>query len=217
MNTISSSRLPLLPLVLLLVFANAQGEALSVSAWEAAQAAKPAGDAASGQTAYAERGCAACHGNQGIPDNKEWPVLAGQRPLYLYKMLLDYRSQRVGGGTASMMAAVVAGLTDEEVANIAAWLASLRRPISSASGTPATIAKGDRSRLIPPCEACHGPNGEGWGLQPAIAGQNRAYLSAVLHRFKIGERANDINDGMAQFARKLNEDEIRQLSVFYGR
>lgn len=204
-------------LALLSAFGTAHGEALTEPAWQAIQSAKPAGDAALGQSLYSERGCAGCHGSQGIPDNKEWPVLAGQRPLYLYKMLLDYRDKRAGGASASAMAGVAAGLKDDEMANLAAWLGSLRRPALASSGTPPSIAKGDRSRLIPPCEACHGANGQGWDLQPAIAGQNKAYLSAVLHRFKSGERANDINGGMAHLARKLNEDEIRQLSVFYGR
>jgi cytochrome c553 len=208
----------LLPLALALAFEPVHAEALSESAWQVIQSAKPAGDAALGQSLYAERGCAGCHGSQGIPDNKEWPILAGQRSLYVYKILLDYRDKRVGGASAQTMAGVAAGLQEQDMANLAAWLGSLRRPSASGlSGSVPTIAKGDRSRLIPPCEACHGANGQGWDLQPAIAGQHRAYLSAALHRFKSAERANDINDGMAQFARKLNEDEIRQLSVFYGR
>ena len=193
-------------------------EALSEIAWQAAQLAKPEGDASLGQSLYEERGCAACHGAQGIPDNREWPVLAGQRSLYVYKMLLDYRDKRVGGTDAELMAGVAAGLSEQEMAHLAAWLGSLRRP--SASGVTEVsppILRGDRSRLIPPCEACHGANGQGWDLQPALAGQSRTFLSAVLLRFKNGERANDINGGMGQFARKLTDDEIRMLSIYYGR
>lgn len=209
-------------LVLLLVLSaglgNAQAEALSESAWALAQSAKPVGDAATGQTLYGERGCAGCHGAQGIADNREWPVLAGQRPLYLYKMLLDYRDKRVGGAGGELMAGVAAGLSEQDMAHIAASLGSLRRPAASgAAGTAPSIVKGDRSRLIPPCEACHGANGQGWDLQPAIAGQSRAFFAAVLQRFKSGERANDINGGMGQFARKLTDDEIRQLAHYYGR
>lgn len=206
------------PLSLVLVCANAYGAAMSEPDWQAARAAKPAGDAAIGQSLYVGKGCAGCHGAQGVPDNKEWPVLAGQRPLYLYKMLLDYRDQRLNGPSASTMNGVAASLKEDEMAHLAAWLGGLRRPPAPGlSGTTPTIAKGDRSRLILPCEACHGSNGQGWDLQPAIAGQNRAYLAAVLLSFKNGERGNDINEGMSQFAGKLNEDEIRQLSVFYGR
>ena len=208
-------------IVLLLLFGLSDGvraEALSETAWQQTLSAKPTGDATLGQSLYGERGCAGCHGAQGIPDNREWPVLAGQRPLYLYKMLLDYRDKRLGDASAAPMAGVAAGLSDEDMAHLAAWLGGLRRPAAPGiSGGVPSIAKGDRSRLIPPCEACHGANGQGWDLQPAVSGQNRAYLSAVLYRFKTGERSNDINGGMAQFARKLNEDEIRQLSIFYGR
>lgn len=197
---------------------HAQAEAWSETAWALAQSAKPVGDAALGQTLYTERGCAGCHGAQGVPDNREWPVLAGQRPLYLYKMLLDYRDQRVGGAGGGLMGGMAAGLNEQDMAHIAAWLGGLRRPTApGVAGAAPSIVKGDRSRLIPPCEACHGANGQGWDLQPAIAGQSRAFLSAALQRFKSGERANDINGGMGQFARKLTEDEIRQLAHYYGR
>ena len=200
------------------LFGDAHAEALSETAWQAVQSGKPAGDATVGQSLYGDRGCAACHGVQGIPDNRDWPVLAGQRSLYLYKMLLDYRDKRVGGTDAGLMAGVAAGLTEQDMAHLAAWLGALRRPSApGVSGVSPPITKGDRSRLIPPCEACHGANGQGWDLQPAIAGQSRTFLSAVLYRFKNGERANDINGGMGQFARKLTDDEIRMLSIYYGR
>lgn len=206
----------LLALFGMINLASAQAAALTPSAWQAVRAAKPEGDAAVGQTLFAEKGCGACHGEQGIPSNKEWPVLAGQRPVYTYKMLLDYRDNRLG--STSPMTAIASGLTEQDMAHLATWLGELRRPASPGlSGAVPPVAKGDRERLIPPCEACHGANGQGWDLQPAIAGQNKAYLVSVLNRFKSGERANDINNGMAQFARKLHDDEIRQLSVFYGR
>lgn len=205
-------------LTLVLACADARGEALSTTAWERTRAAMPAGDAALGESLYAERGCAGCHGTQGVPDNKEWPVLAGQKPVYIYKTLLDYRDKRLSDLPASLMAGMAAVLQEQDMAHIAAWLGTLLRPPAPGlSGVVPTVANGDRSRLIPPCEACHGANGQGWDLQPAIAGQNRIYLSSALRRFKSGDRANDINGGMAQFARKLDEDEIRRLSQFYGR
>lgn len=68
-----------------------RADALGVSAWQATLAAKPEGNPEAGARLYAERGCPACHGAAGISDNKDWPVLAGQRPLYLYKMLLDWK------------------------------------------------------------------------------------------------------------------------------
>jgi cytochrome c553 len=193
-----------------------QAEPLTVTDWQQAVIAKPEGNAESGQQRYREQGCAGCHGVDGVPENRDWPVLAGQRPLYLYKMLLDYRAGRVGGA-AGIMGSMVAGLDEPAMADIAAWLGQRSRPPAASHSSPPAILRGDRARLIPPCEACHGANGQGWDVQPAIMGQNRSYLDAVLVRFKRGERNNDLNAGMSMIAKQLSEEEIHALAEHYGR
>src|SRR6266851_9721443 len=35
--------------------------------------------------------CAACHGENGIPPDKSWPVIWGQHQGYLYLQLRDYK------------------------------------------------------------------------------------------------------------------------------
>lgn len=188
---------------------------LSVAAWQRAVLTKPEGDAMAGKALYADKGCAACHGAAGVPDNRDMPVLAGQRPLYLYKMLLDYKAGRVGGGeTMSGMAAL---LDESGAADIAAWLSTLPRPPASRVAAAPTILQGDRQRLLPPCEACHGANGQGWDVQPAIAGQNPEFLGKVLNQFKQGTRGNDLNGGMSIIAAKLSEQELRELVDYFGR
>jgi cytochrome c553 len=194
---------------------NAMAEALPLSEWQRELAAKPQGDATRGGTLYAERGCAACHGPDGLADSRLAPVLAGQRPLYLYKMLLDYQAGRIAGTDAAIMAAVVRELSRPDMADLAEWLGVLPRPAAADAPEPA-ILRGDRKRLIPPCSACHGAHGQGWDLQPALQGQNRDYLAKTLQRFKSGERSNDVNAGMSQFAAKLTEEEIRALADHYG-
>jgi cytochrome c553 len=203
--------------LLLGLSASALGNALTVSGWQGLLTAMPLGDAERGKALYEDRGCSGCHGTKGVADSPNWPVLAGQRPLYLYKMLLDYHDARVGGSEGPLMASVAAGLEPQESADLSAWLASLPRPRASDRSAPPAILRGDRTRLLPPCEACHGANGQGWDLQPVLTGQNRAYLEAVLTRFKRGERSNDINSGMGMIARRLTEEEIRALADFYGR
>jgi cytochrome c553 len=195
-----------------------EASALGSAAWQQALAAKPEGDPAKGSALYDQFGCPACHGATGSPSNPAWPVLTGQRPLYLYKMLLDYRAGRVGGSDAATMSAMAKPLDETSMAHIAAWLGSLARPAPSAeAGTAPAILGGDRTRLMPPCEGCHGANAQGWDLQPALSGQHREFIAAALTRFKTGERANDINGGMGQFARKLSETEIRDLAGYFGR
>lgn len=194
-------------------------QAMSSNEWQHTIKVMPVGNAEPGQKLYTDK-CSNCHGKQGIPDDRKLPVLAGQRQLYIYKMLLDYRDNRMNGmdENAATMASVAAGLVEADMANLAAWLSSLPRPTASTeSGECPKVLKGDHSRLLPPCESCHGANGQGWGVQPALVGQNKAFLLDTLKRFHDGKRSNDINEGMARFAAKLTEEEMQAITKCLGR
>ncbi|MFC3193427.1 c-type cytochrome [Marinicella sediminis] len=67
--------------------------------------------------------CAACHGPAGISSNPLWPNLAGQKEAYLVKQIKAFKS---GERKDPSMAPMVAALTDEDIANIAAYYASLK-------------------------------------------------------------------------------------------
>lgn len=192
--------------------------ALSPNQWLTARLPLADGDSARGAALYEQNGCGGCHGLRGVPDNRRIPVLAGQRAPYAYKTLLDYRNQRLSDGPGEVMVGMAQALSDQQAADLATWLAGLPRPAPSPEAAAAPdVVDGDPARLIPPCEACHGSHGEGWDLQPAIRGQNRDFLAEALNRFKSGQRANDIHDGMGQFARKLTDTEIRAIAEHYGR
>jgi cytochrome c553 len=77
------------------------------------------GDAASGRVLA--RNCAACHGETGIGSNPAWPTLAGQRSGYLVNALKAFRA---GLRRDPMMAGVVRGLSDTDIANLAAFYAA---------------------------------------------------------------------------------------------
>ncbi|MEW6983864.1 cytochrome c [Colwelliaceae bacterium 6471] len=80
-----------------------------------------AGDVAAGK---AKSGvCAACHGAAGISAIPMYPNLAGQKEAYLAKQLKDFKS---GARKDPIMAPMAMGLSDEDVANIAAYYASLK-------------------------------------------------------------------------------------------
>lgn len=85
------------------------------------------------------------------------------------------------------------------------------------SAHPPALLRGDRGRLIPPCEACHGTDDQGWEGLPAISGQDRGYFAAVLTRFKEGGLDNDINHGMGVVARELTAATIQALAGYFGR
>lgn len=69
--------------------------------------------------------CAACHGQNGIAQIPTYPNLAGQHEQYLVMALKAYRAKERTGGQAVIMQGQAAALTDEDIANLAAYFASL--------------------------------------------------------------------------------------------
>jgi cytochrome c553 len=79
-----------------------------------------AGDVAAGKIKSAT--CAGCHGAAGISKNPLWPNLAGQQQGYLVKQLKAFRD---GSRTDPMMTPMAQPLSDDDIANLAAWYNSL--------------------------------------------------------------------------------------------
>jgi cytochrome c553 len=83
-------------------------------------AVEAAGDAAAGKTKAA--GCAGCHGanGEGVKPN---PPLAGKSEAELVQALKDYKS---GKRVNPIMKAMATPLSDSDMANVAAYYASLK-------------------------------------------------------------------------------------------
>ena len=65
--------------------------------------------------------CQACHGLDGKSVAPDYPNLAGQYASYMEKALRDYRD---GRRTNMIMAPMAAGLSDQDIKDLAAWYAS---------------------------------------------------------------------------------------------
>lgn len=94
--------------------------AVMVSVAVAASGAAVAADAAAGKAKAAT--CAGCHGAAGISNNPLWPNLAGQKEAYLVKQMKAFRD---GTRTDPMMAPMSKPLSDDDIANLAAYYSSL--------------------------------------------------------------------------------------------
>lgn len=70
--------------------------------------------------------CRACHGARGVSVANQWPNLAGQKQTYLRQQLTAFRD---GGRKDPIMSNFAQGLSDQDIADLAAYYASL-----SASG-----------------------------------------------------------------------------------
>ena len=86
-----------------------------------ASAAAMAGDPAAGKAKYSGT-CVSCHGAAGISNVPMYPNLAGQKEQYLVKAMKAYQD---GTRTDATMKAMAAGLSETDINNIAAYLATL--------------------------------------------------------------------------------------------
>jgi cytochrome c553 len=146
------------------------------------------------------------------------PILAGQHPDYLYKQLSNFKS---GARQNAVMAGMVAGLSDSDMRDLAAFYAS-QKPKPAAAADKDLVAKGQAlyrggraDGAVAACSGCHSPNGAGIPIQyPRLAGQHAEYTSAQLRAFRAGERGNDPNQMMQMIASRLSDKEIAALAEY---
>ena len=173
-----------------------------------AQPALAAGDPEAGkQLGYT---CLGCHGIEGYRNaypSFRVPKLGGQKAGYIEIALKGYRA---GTRQHPTMAAQAASLTDQEIADVAAYLATLgTETVVGGGSSPAPFDKATA------CAACHGPNGisvnAAW---PTLAGQHEDYLLNSLQQYRDGTRSDPV---MTAQAALIAEEDVRKLAYYFSR
>ncbi|MDR1967318.1 MAG: cytochrome c4 [Burkholderiaceae bacterium] len=188
---------------------------LSVSAFAADAPATPKADPEKGKASYGTV-CMACHADDGNSIVPLQPNLAQQHPDYIFKQLTEFKS---GVRENPIMLGMAGMLSEEDMRNIAAWLAT-QKAKPGESPEPALVRQGERiyrggifDRRIPACAGCHSPNGAGIPAQyPRLAGQHIEYTIVQLTAFRDGTRTN--NPVMAGVAAKMNDREIKAVADY---
>ena len=83
--------------------------------------AEAAGDAGLGKKVMLK--CQVCHGKNGLAKLPEAPNLAGQKEKYLVNALQSFKA---GERKNEQMTVIVKGLSDEDIANVAAYYAAIK-------------------------------------------------------------------------------------------
>ena len=181
-------------------------------------------------TAFAQQGnaeagkaktmvCNACHGptgNESVLDNV--PKLGGQGQRYLLKQMTQIKS---GERAIPLMAGILNNLSEQDLADIAAYFSSLKKPEGAVEPEKRELGEqiyraGNASIGVAACSACHAPNGMGnpdAGF-PSLSGQDVAYTELQLKSFRDGTRMNDTNEIMRTITARLNDKEIAALASF---
>lgn len=179
------------------------------------------GNAVNGQQKVAQ--CIGCHGLAGyqasFPEVYRVPKIAGQGAKYLASALTAYKK---GERRHPTMRGVTSNLTEQDIADVAAYYANMApasAPAKSAAAGPvkpgvlALIEKGG-------CISCHGD-----GLSkpidptyPKIAGQYSDYLFAALKSYKTEPNAvvGRGNAVMGGIAKQFSFAELKMIADYVG-
>jgi cytochrome c553 len=161
------------------------------------------GDAGAGGKKIAM--CIGCHGlpryQSSFPQVYKVPKIAGQNAKYIVAALNGYRS---GDRRHPSMRGVAGSLSDQDIADVAAYYEALGKDTAAAAvpETPDTAPASLKDKLVT-CPACHGKNFNNTTdpANPRLAGQYADYLLVSLKAYmtdnnpRVG-RASAVMRGM---------------------
>jgi cytochrome c553 len=191
-----------------------------LKSYRSLQAALLAAVLLSGETALAQdtpditekvKLCATCHGEQGIPINKQTPVIWGQNEGYLYLQLRDFKS---GARQNALMGPIAATLEKADMMALAAHFAQLKWPNLGQPDAPADVAAKAQATIasVGPCTACHLEHFQGDGSTARLAGQWQDYLQATMLAFRDKSRGN--NPGMSDLMKATSPEDIAAIAQY---
>jgi cytochrome c553 len=150
--------------------------------------------------------CAACHGENGIPQQKSMPVIWGQYQGYLYLQLRDFMS---GARKNDIMSALTQTMERDDMMALALYFSQKSWPDLQQPQAPADVAKRALAANVSiGCTGCH----QGAGTQPRLAGQTREYLQQSMMDFRTRARGN--NPGMTDLLLATSVEDIDALAQY---
>ena len=162
--------------------------------------------------------CASCHGVDGIAVEATIPNLAGQRTVYLYRVLQGYQDRTRRNDA---MNHAVGFLNEEALLAVAAYYASLAparpEPVSQDEAT-AGLGGGDPFASLRDdlgkCARCHGEDGNASASgMPNLTAQSAEYFVHSMQDYAEGGRNHRL---MGNLAKGLDEATLQRMGVFYA-
>lgn len=167
----------------------------------------------------AARACVDCHGLDGESTAPGIPNLAGQRTVYLFRVLQAYqaRERRIDA-----MNHATGFLNEEALLAVSAYYASLvpARPDSAEVGELVQVEldgadpfAGIREDMNK-CDKCHGKDGNSTASgMPNLSAQDPAYFVESMQAYINGSRNHKL---MAKLAAGLSEETLSRMGVYYA-
>lgn len=167
--------------------------------------------------------CTGCHGALGGGSaDGYFPRIAGKPAEYLYNQLTGFRD---GLRPYRAMEVLLAHQSDAYLREMAQWFSEQApaylapRTTTAPSQTLMTarelVLRGDASRGLPACVACHGAALTGvLPASPGLIGLPHDYIAAQFGAWRTGTRRALAPDCMADIAAKLRPDEVAAVSAW---
>ena len=167
--------------------------------------------------------CKTCHGlsGEGYRGYYAMPRLAGQQTEYLERQLRDFAERRRWNPVMFNVARVLSQSMQSELA--AHFRDLTPKPLGDAPRELMAKGKtiyeeGISDAGIAPCSSCHGPDAEGQGKIPRLAGQLYDYILKRFGSWRKEPRANlasgDTSDAMASIANSLSETQAAAVAAY---
>ncbi len=154
-------------------------------------------------------GCHAVPGYNNVYPTFHVPRIAGQSVEYVANALRLYRS---GDRQHPTMVAQAASMSDQDIDDIAAYIASAVEPIAGDE------MNGEAPAKTTTCAACHGPAGRSsLPTNPSLAGQHEDYLRRALEQYQKGVRKGPNAALMQAQLLQLNDADLDEIAAFYAK
>jgi cytochrome c553 len=165
--------------------------------------------------------CVGCHGITGyhtsFPEVNRVPKIAGQGAGYISAALHAYKA---GDRKHPSMRTLASSLTDQDIADLAAYYQGLATPATMPEAAPAGSALATELVTKGACTSCHGANLSKPIMPeyPKIAGQLPDYLYVALRSYKTNDRPL-VGRGhpiMGGVAKQFSNAELKVLANYLG-
>lgn len=169
--------------------------------------------------AVAQSACANCHGLDGLSTGPGIPNLAGQRAVYLYRVLQAYRDR---DRKNDAMGEAIGFLNKQALLDVSAYYANLPpaspQPAGGDEAGSAVTGGGDPFAGIredmEKCVKCHGEDGNASASgMPNLSAQHPDYFVASMKAYVEGNRNHRL---MTKLAADLDDATLTNMGVFYA-
>lgn len=165
--------------------------------------------------------CIGCHGIVGyqasFPEIYKVPMIAGQNAKYIVSALTAYNK---GDRKHPTMRGIAGSLTEQDMADVAAFYAQQAEAPAVPETIPAAPANVAELLAKGACVSCHGANFSKPidPSYPKLAGQHADYLAAALRAYKTEGNAN-VGRGnaiMAGQVKQFSNAELKAIAAYIG-